>query len=194
MNDDTDLMAMWEGVDIVVLTETWLTKDRAHWLRVPGFRFHFSHARQLSSRGARSGGVAVGVKSCLANLVKVEHIDAFPYMVWLNVHKSLIMGAMRDVLVLGCYLPPEGSPAYTVHSDQPLVKLTEMLSVRLGGRHLAIIGDMNARVGTSSEIPNMSWQDEMSSVDMLPRRSNQDRGLVLMRLAATFYCCVPHVI
>ena len=52
-----------------------------------------------------------------------------------------------------------------------------MLSVRLGGRHLAIIGDMNARVGTSSEIPNMSWQDEMSSVDMLPRRSNQDRGL-----------------
>ena len=96
MNDDTDLMAMWEGVDIVVLTETWLTEDRAHWLRVPGFRFHFSHARQLSSRGARSGGVAVGVKSCLANLVKVEHIDAFPYMVWLNVHKSLIMGAMRD--------------------------------------------------------------------------------------------------
>ena len=105
MNDDTDLMAMWEGVDIVVLTETWLTEDRVHWLRVPGFRFHFSHARQLSSRGARSGGVAVGVKSCLANLVKVEHIDAFPYMVWLNVHKSLIMGAMRDVLVLGCYLP-----------------------------------------------------------------------------------------
>ena len=57
---------------------------------------------------------------------------------------------------------------------------------------MAIIGDMNARVGTSSEIPDMSWQDDMSNADM--SHDGATRTETLICLAATCYCSVLPVI
>ena len=48
---------------------------------------------------------------------------------------------------------------------------------------MAIIGDMNARVGTSSEIPDMSWQDDMSNADM--SHDGATRTETLIGVAAT---------
>ena len=40
-------------------------------------------------------------------------------VIWMNTDKSLIIGAHTDVLLIACYMPPEGATIYTSNNSEP---------------------------------------------------------------------------
>ena len=64
--------------------------------------------------------------------------------------KSLVIGAHTDILLIACYMPPEGATTYKSNNSEPtnpIKDLSNDLITRRRNRSIIIIGDMNARTG-----------------------------------------------
>ena len=107
---------------------------------------------------------------------------------WFNVDKTLFMNAQQDVLLVASYLPPMGSSAYAGTTAKPIHILSDELEVRARGRHVLLLGDLNARVGTLVDtapynlltglehlmLPSLGPTHEAS---VITTRNNADKGV-----------------
>ena len=55
---------------------------------------------------------SIFIKSNINNLIKIEDTPYKSYVIWTNMDKSLIIGAHTDILLIACYMPPEGATIY----------------------------------------------------------------------------------
>jgi exonuclease III len=136
--------------DFVCLTETFVDKSFDY----SGFFIDFlkfvAPARKLSHFRRNSGGVVLLVKKCLEHFVEEIKLDcANAVAVKLN---KRVLGTDKDIVLVGCYIVPEGGPLYNNTDLQDgIVILEESLLqvVHDDDVHVMICGDLNARTGSS---------------------------------------------
>ena len=160
--EDTDFLRYVSDFDIVCLGETFVGEGlgQVHNARAgntptsvsccfKGFDTYMSSAVKLSHHGRKSGGLLVLVKKEISD--SIEKIEApYDHIIVLKLRKCLV-GGSRDVIVLCTYVPPVGSPYYTVSGSECHLHEVEHciadLMLSHTDCHLVLCGDMNARTG-----------------------------------------------
>ena len=147
--NDPEVMNILTSADIIIITETWIHDGEIDDYKINGYISNHCCAPRRDGRKTR-GGVSIFTKSNINNLIKIEDTPYKPYMIWMNMDKSLIIGAHTDILLIACYMPPEGATTYKSNNSEPtnpIKDLSNDLITRRRNRSIIIIGDMNARTG-----------------------------------------------
>ena len=139
------------AVDIVCISETWLTDDIAE-----GELFIPQYQCFLSNRKAKSGTTAhVGTMICVKNEINSEKVK-------LNLEDNgsvtacLICLCKKKILIVCCYLPPSNSTyAYTNADIENLFKCLQKIKNNFD--ELIIYGDFN--------FPTINWTSLSSAVE-----------------------------
>ena len=141
------------NLDVVAGQESWRKKTR---IEVEGYNwFGKRRSKQNSPRG--EAGVGFLVRECLAN--EVEFINSVKYeeSVWMKVRSE----RGREALYIECvYMPTDSTSISVVDSCYEKLK-EDVLSFR-EKRKVVLLGDFNARVGSSVQIYDvigMFWED-----------------------------------
>ena len=140
--------------------ETFAENENIH---VPGYKCK-NVFRKWKHKEARknSGGVSVLTKCSISNFVIPVKTTA-EHLIWIKISKKLT-GYPLDTYCCCAYIPPIRSPYYVTH---PNLDIFEELSFditkfkKLG--HVMVSGDLNARLGTKSDIfvnPDLNERSE----------------------------------
>lgn len=135
-----------ENFDFVCLTETFLDNNFDFNSIFLNHAKYPAPAKKLSVHGRKSGGVLLMVKKQLDQFVKEIKIECDNASV-LRLDKCLF-GTEKDILLVACYVVPEGGRAYeTLASDNGIDLLEEALlqSKLLKDVMIIMCGDFNAR-------------------------------------------------
>jgi hypothetical protein len=156
---DPALRELLNAHDICILSECWYPNGEAAQGRsLPGFEHHYSvRPRTPGTLGRPAGGLSVYVRSSLAQLVRCEAVDNARGIIFLCLDARLFPCVSADVLLVACYLPPEHAPFYDrAGMSDPLATFAAEVSARRRGRHVMVVGDLNARTGTLSDFPDVT--------------------------------------
>ena len=156
--------------DFVCLTETFTNENfDASVCFTDYIKFH-APAKKLSHHGRWSGGVLLLVKKKFSQYIKQIQIECNNALV-IKLDKCLF-NTDKDILLVACYVNPEGSPAYDTCPLKDGIVIIEESVLQLLDKdevYMIVCGDMNAR--SSNEQPqqesmtNYSYDVEWSDDD-----------------------------
>ena len=177
--NNPNFLELIKPYEVIFLQETFVNKGDENFA-VDGFTCkNVSQSNKHKAAKRNAGGISVYIKNELSNQIKVIKTTA-EHFVWLKINKSLT-GLPLDTYCCGAYIQPKDSPIY---SRQPELDLFSLLSndvnkfKQLG--HVMFTGDLNARIGTTSDCPQDSFSpiddDPLSYVDTIdvPNRCSMD--------------------
>ena len=147
---DPELLSYFELFDVISLVETHLDD---HVELSNDFFANFIICKQpaikISHQGRRSGGIIVLVKKRLQCYVEKLEVD-YCNIIVLRVDKQVV-GSTTDVLYFATYIPPLGSPFYTIDETYSYINeldnCVEELYEQYGELNMIVCGDLNARTG-----------------------------------------------
>jgi hypothetical protein len=193
--DPDKLLAVIQGADVAVLSETFLsTLDPFPDLH--GYRgFNFPRAHQRSALGtAGRGGVAVYVTERLAERTTLWRQSHRGEYAWLRI--TDIPGWRRPLYIAACYFPPARGRGGGGDITRGIDLLQSDLAEAQAEGLVLMAGDLNARTGRLTETHGMAYDRHGTTAptDSLlqgtpsgPPRSSQDtsvnpRGRALLEL------------
>ena len=135
--------------DFVCLSETFIDESFNFSRIFTEFVKFTALAKKLSHFGRNSGGVVLFIKKCLEHFVEEIKLEC-NNAVAVKLSKT-VLETDKDVVVVGCYIAPEGSPVYNnTELEDGVMMLEESVlhAVRQDDVHLMIFGDLNARTGS----------------------------------------------
>ena len=147
--------------DFICLTETFVDDQFDFSCVFPDYTKFHAPAKKLSVHGRNSGGVLLLVlNECakFASQIRVECDNA----VVVKINKC-VFGLDKDVVLVACYIVPEGGPAYNLTELKDGILILEeniLQDVDKDDIHLIVCGDMNAR--TANEQAN---EENMTNLD-----------------------------
>lgn len=140
-----------ERYDILVFTETWLRED-ADAPELPGFTPVCNQPRNRRlQKGSARGGIAIYAADAMASAFTV--ISSSPQQHYALMRIDGAIGEREDLHLFACYLPPEGSPALRSKAAEMWEGLRDEVGATLRLGHVLLVGDLNARTGTSPDFP-----------------------------------------
>lgn len=134
--------------DVICLTETFMGDSFDFSTVFLEHKDFCAPGLKLSSHGRRSGGVLVLIRKCLVKYVK-KVVLGYDNTVAIRFDKS-VFGVDKDIVMIGCYVVPEGGPAYKhTDLDDGILILEEHIlqSFNKDSVYFIICGDLNARTG-----------------------------------------------
>ena len=145
LHDDAEM----KDVDIIVVGETWLSAADSWAFTIAGFKAHHCfHNRDFGAKGVPYGGVSVFVRN--------EFL--YPYMCKDSNCRSIVWIEFPTLKlkVAAAYMAPEGSRVWArLGGIDPLVALRDgVVEGQQKGYTIAVLGDLNARIGALSDIPD----------------------------------------
>jgi hypothetical protein len=156
---DCDFVNFITSFDVCCLQETFTFENFDSSIHFDNFLVFHSPAVKLSKMGRGSGGTLLLIKKSLADFVSV--IDTgIDNLLSVRLSKQLF-DFDKDIVFVGLYSHPEGSPYYE-HKDYDclITELEQFLLTTFENNedaYLLIAGDLNARIG--------NWGLEVSDVD-----------------------------
>lgn len=154
-------MAHLAKSDIILLTETWLVSygdenpldfragqvqdvRNQHW-DIPGFTHLHMCKQHRRGKGRQSCGISLYIRNGLDQHASVVAKDMAAGILWVR-FKNIMPGmGGRDILLAACYFPPESNAD---HFGALTTGIAEYGSDSL----YLVVGDLNARTGTLSDI------------------------------------------
>lgn len=187
---DTDFVDYVNSFDICVLLETFTLPSFDFDIHFKDFMVLHSPAVKLSKMGRNSGGVVLLIRKALSEFVKT--VDTKCENILCSRLSKRLFGSERDVLFVGLYSHPVGSPFYEQKDYDCTLKLLEQfLLARLESgedEYLLIGGDLNARIGDWSFDIQRDQEDDL--VHTFERKSKDsvinNFGKLLIQLCFMF--------
>jgi exonuclease III len=146
---DTSFVNFINTFDFVCLTETFVGDFFDYSVIFPNFIKFSAPAKKISRQGRHSGGVLVLIKNNLSKFVKEIKLDYSSNIIALQIDKT-VFNLNKDVIVVACYINPDGSPAYddyVIKDGILMLEETLLESIRKDNVYMIVCGDMNARTG-----------------------------------------------
>ena len=144
--------------DILIITETWLCSDAVIPSLLQAHFQCFTAHRPLAEgrRGRHGGGLLLGVNKAAALEVALLKKTQSPESIWISLLAALpnpVNGGHTSLTIGGIYLPPNNSSTWG--DTHPMAWMHEqLLDPTLPNAPILLVGDLNARVGQVSDIPN----------------------------------------
>ena len=131
------------------LTETFTGSLFDYTCLFPDFVKFTAPAKKLSHQGRYSGGVLVLIKRQFSKFVKEIKLNDCNNVIALRLDKN-VLRLKKDVIIVACYINPDGSPAYNDFelNDGILILEEALLQLRGDNVYWVVCGDLNARTGT----------------------------------------------
>lgn len=146
--------------DIEVLSETWSScKDQKD---IDGYSLFEINAQKDSNikKGRKSGGILIYYKNYLKNSMKI--LKRHKNYVWIEVSKNALTNINANLKICAIYNPPENS---RYHNSSLMDDISaDILSMTSKNDPFILIGDMNARIGTTNDFDNDKGSDELSNL------------------------------
>ena len=145
-----DITEIIKSHDIFIIVESWLGKND-NCPKINGFMNYRNERKRKCKARRDSGGMLIYYRQDIGKGVqKVE--STLKDAIWLKLDKSYF-GLNKDLYFCTVYIPPRNSPTYVVSDDgedmhDTIAREIDIFST-LGD--VAIIGDMNSRVGSIQE-------------------------------------------
>ena len=143
------------GFDIFGLAETKTVVEDI--IKLDGYEYFAKHRTKYKRI---SGGLGVFVKNEILQYVTVVRNDS-EYIMWLKLDKMLFSHD-KDTLIGIVYLPPEGSDYSSEDSFNEIE--AELISFLNQYETLFVMGDLNARTGTSDEYVTYNINKNVSDI------------------------------
>ena len=124
-------------------------------------KFHALAEKKKSVHGRNSGGVLLLVRNEFAKFASQIRVECDNAVV-VKINKC-VFGLDKDVVLVACYIVPEGGPAYNLTQLKDGILILEeniLQAVDKDDIHLIVCGDMNAR--TANEQAN---EENMNNFD-----------------------------
>ena len=91
--NDPEVMTILTSADIIIITETWIHTGETDNYRINGYVGNHCCGCAPKRDGRKTrGGVSIFIKYNINNLIKIEDTPYKPYVIWMNMDKSLIIG------------------------------------------------------------------------------------------------------
>ena len=91
--NDPEVMTILTSADIIIITETWIHNGETDNYRINGYVGNHCCGCAPKRDGRKTrGGVSIFIKYNINNLIKIEDTPYKPYVIWMNMDKSLIIG------------------------------------------------------------------------------------------------------
>lgn len=194
--DNKDFVSYVENFDIICLTETHFKADFE--LKVwADFDVFIADAHKLSKHGRLAGGVMILVRKLLSHLIEKINVD-LENIVVLKMKKDL-MQSEKDIILIGCYLPPIDSKFWSVAQNgtgfDVIEKCVLCVCEKIADFHLMLFGDFNARTGNRNSSSAPDDFDILSVDNVTFQRSSQDNlvneyGEQLLEFCNTLDCII----
>ena len=195
---DADFVSFVSTFDFVFLVETFVEDFCSS--SFPNYSSVCVPAVKLSTRGRRSGGLICLIKNEFFPFL--EQVSVKSNMFCAFIMKKEIFGALKDILLVTCYIPPEGSPYYAYFDcENGISMLEEYLTdclMAYGDLYILLCGDLNARTANSShfcqgdqEIFDFQYSSKPASVGRYSQDiSMNGYGKLLMNFCTAMDLCL----
>ena len=157
--NDQEFFHIISDYDIIVLTETWLTKH----ISVPNFYAHCQNARKVNSTcGRYSGGIVILINQKHRKHIKISTKKESDYGLWLKINKD-ILNLDKNLYIGGIYLPPINS----TYAEKNIFETMEKdFSDFLIDGYILVVGDLNSRSGNLNDFLVRYKGDDMVNLDL----------------------------
>ena len=146
-------------IDIMVATETWLTKDDTVWRDACDLNKDTYRIQSAHHQNGRGGGLALIHRStCDAKLVAKGQTRSFEYATWLLVMKK------KNIIVTGIYHPP---PKNTITNRIFINDITDhLISLLSTATNNIILGDFNMHINDSNSNDACIFKDTFTTLSL----------------------------
>jgi exonuclease III len=140
--------------DIISITETGAATP---YILQQHFPTHVVYDMPCTTQGMKGSGIAVLVRTQLAQYTSVELMDPQVSCLWLRINKAATR-LNEDLLVATCYVPPATSKqvAWGLPLWPRFCRLMQHCKQLSQSGHLLLCGDFNARVAAGRD--DLSWR------------------------------------
>ena len=145
-----DVVEIVNSHDIFVILESWLGADDSC-PHMDGFLNFRSERKKKCKARRNSGGIIVYIRKNIAKgVTKIENSST--EAIWMKLDK-LYFGLYKDLYLCAQYIAPRNSPQYIISDDghDRHDKLSNEIDIFSTMGDVAIIGDLNSRVGKQQE-------------------------------------------
>ena len=174
---DSDFLKYVTEYDVIILSETWLSRNTAYNLNIDGYDcYHlYGNKSRAARRGRYSGGISVYYKHELSSKISIVEKQQIG-IVWLRLHKTLF-SFDEDVYLCCIYNVPSNSALNDINVDFFECVEIGIEKYKSKGKIL-ISGDFNSRTATENDfVPYDEFIDAANeidaNIDLLPR-TNKD--------------------
>ena len=201
---DTECIGFVTSFDFICLVETFL--ENFSFDVFPNHKVFCKPAIRFPGRGRPSGGVIVLIRNEYVHFTRQLQYDQFGNFLVFAIDKQLF-NLPKDILYVGTYVPPEGSPFYARFDiDNGIGLLEDCLNdclVNIDDFFVLLTGDLNSRTADISQhfaVGDDDDDEEMFNVyyksqSVNEGRSSQDScmnnyGKLLLNLCTAFELCI----
>ena len=148
-----------QDIDILVVTETWLTKDDTVWLDACNFSKDTYRIQSANHQNGKGGGLAhIHRSTSNAKLVARGQTRSFEYTTWLLVMKK------KNITVTGIYHPP---PKNTITNRMFIGDITDhLISLLPTATNNIILGDFNMHINDSNSNDACIFKDMFTALGL----------------------------
>lgn len=151
--ENLDFVDYIKHFDICAFVEAWLTQEDILRRTFHGYSTLFIPAFKYERKGRPMCGISVIIKDTLKDEVTAIYMNS-KFMVGIKINKH-VLSTLKDVLLCIVYLPPRSANAFSREDARGINSIEQKLDnsdIDISDVHLVISGDLNARIGTKSEM------------------------------------------
>jgi hypothetical protein len=176
---DTDFLNIINKHDIIILTETWISKNTNMNLEITGFESEHLHGNKSynTNKGRYSGGVSIYFKSEFKNNIKIIEKNNCGIS-WIKICKSLFHENL-DTFLCCVYIKPKCSKVIDASGIDLYEQIeSDIEKYRSQGR-IFITGDFNSRTGNEQEYicfdQHLDSNPDLETNSNIIERANKDK-------------------
>ena len=175
----------------MLFTETWLHEDHEP-PTLPGYsNFNFPRPADRQAQSIHRGGMTLYVKAHIAQHFIVAYV--YPSRCFAMLQIKAAIGLDCDMFLFVCYIPPHSGQGSQLLQNGDVWEVLEdraILACQTG--QVLLLGDLNARTGSSPDYPDWQLPEETALLDAppiaTPRRS-QDTAVNAAGRQLLSLCC-----
>lgn len=164
----------------MLFTETWLHEHHEP-PSLPGYMcLNFARPADRQAQSVHRGGLTVYVKASISQHFSVAYV--YPSRCFAVLQIKAALGLDCDMFLFVCYIAPHSVPgSHLLQNGNVWEVLEERVISACQTGQVLLLGDLNARTGSSPDYPDWQLPEETALLDLppisTPRRS-QDTGIV----------------
>ena len=161
-----------ENLDFLVISETWLREEDAHWIATSSLDTEGYRIQTINRQGKQGGGVALLHKDRYqaARDYNAPQLDLLEYGIWSTRVRN------RILTIAGLYHPPLGSTRNT--PARFLDQVSELVQYLFTNhKNLVLLGDFNIHVNRLDNQDTQAYIDTMEALGLVQHIDQQTHQL-----------------
>ena len=157
-----------ENLDFLVISETWLREEDAHWIATSSLDTEGYRIQTINRQGKQGGGVALLHKDRyqVARDHNAPQLDLLEYGIWSTRVRN------RILTIVGLYHPPLGSTRNT--PARFLDQVSELVQYLFTNhKNLVLLGDFNVHVNRLDNQDTQAYIDTMEALELVQHIDQQ---------------------